>query len=92
VDVLVEPPSDGFEVGERVYWHQDLTDPDDDGFRVAIVRTVQRDQRGRLVACQIVPDGGGTPRSPEVTSLHRTPNLKSDCRSCTQRGWLRAVA
>ena len=86
--VLVEPPAEGFEVGQRVYWHQDLADPDDDGFRAAIVRSVNHDRHGRALTCQIVPDGGSAPRSTEVASLHHTPNIKAGCRSCTQRGWL----
>lgn len=87
--IVVEPPSDDFEVGQRVYWHQDLSDPDDDGFREAVVRTVHRAPDGRAMICQIVPTGGQNPGSPEVATIHRTPNPKADCRSCAQRGWLR---
>ncbi|HEY3871165.1 MAG TPA: hypothetical protein VGM10_22590 [Actinocrinis sp.] len=89
--IILEPPSDGFEVGQRVYWHQDLTDPDDDGFREAVVRAVHRAPTGRVLICQIVPTGGTAPGSPEVAAIHRTPNPKLDCRSCAQRGWLRTI-
>lgn len=88
VGIIIEPPSDHFEVGQQVYWHQDLSDPEDDGFRAAVIQAVHRDRHGRIDSCRILPHGAGAPANAAPASLHHTPNIKADCASCTQRGWL----